>query len=304
MKWLKRSAWLLLGTRLFGPTLAPSFPAGQEHPWRIPGRTVFVGDNEFLVREAGPVDGPPVLLIHGLAGSSLAEWFRVGRRLAERHRVVLVDNRSHGLSPQSRGRFEVEEEADEIAGILDALDVGQAVVVGYSLGGTIAQSLAYRHPARVASLVLIATFSHHPRARRLARLAGLVIARAWERLTGWGTPDVRSLYLLGIRAVPSRHSRWLWEETHRRDPDAGAQAAFAMLRFDSTDWIGRLAMPATVVIPVRDQLVPPSWQYQLAADLGAAEVVEVPAARHELPWTHPDLITDVIARSASGLVVR
>lgn len=298
MKWLRRLAAVLVASRLFGPTLAPSFPSGQEHPWRIPGRTVYVGDSEFLVRQAGPDDAPAVLLIHGLAGSSLAEWFRVGRKLSRDHRVILVDNRSHGLSPQSRARFEVEEEADEIAGILDVLSVGETVVVGYSLGGTIAQALAHRHPARVASLVLIATFSHHPRLRRYSRLFGLLATRAWERLTGWGTPDVRSLYLLGTRAVESRHARWLWEETHRRDPDAGAQAAFAMLRFDSRDWIGRLSVPATVVIPVRDQLVPPAWQYDLAASLRRPEVIEVADSRHELPWTHPDLITEVISRAA------
>ncbi len=295
MKWIKRLAGLLLASRLFGPTLAPRFSPGQEHPWRVSGRTVFVGDNEFLVREAGPADGPVVLLIHGLAGSSLAEWFQVGRLLAEEHRVVLVDNRSHGLSPQSRGRFEVDEEADEIAGILDSLGVGRVVVVGYSLGGTIAQAIAYRHPARVSSLLLIATFSHHPRMRRLSRLVGLLMARAWERLTGWGTPDVRSLYLLGIHAVEPRHARWLWEETHRRDPDAGGQAAFAMLRFDSRDWIGRLGVPATVVIPTADQLVPTAWQYDLAASLRDAQVIEVAGGRHELLWTHPELVAEVIA---------
>lgn len=300
MKWLKRLAWAVLLGRFLGPNFSPRFPPGQEHPWRIPGRTVFVGDNEFLIREAGPVDAPAILFIHGLAGSSLAEWYRVGRRLVDRCRLVLVDNRSHGLSPQSRGRFDVEEEADEIAGILDVLGLGRVVVVGYSLGGTIAQSLAHRHPSRVSSLVLVASFSHHPRSWRWARLAGLVLARGWERLTGAGTPEVRSLYLLGTRAVEPRHARWLWEETHRRDPDAGAQAAFAMLRFDSREWIGRLAVPVTVVIPTHDQLVPPQWQYQLAAELGDPNVVEVAGGRHELPWTHPDLLAELILQAAKG----
>jgi len=297
MKWIKAAVAAFFASRLFGPILTPEFPPGQVHPWRIPGRTVYVGDMEFLVREAGPLDGPPVVLIHGLAGSSLAEWYQVGRLLAEDHRVILVDHRSHGLSPQSRGRFEVSEVADELAGILDILDLGPVTVVGYSMGGTIAQSLAQRHPGRVSSLVLVATFSHHPPLLRAARVAGLMVTRAWERLTGSGTPEVRSLYLLATKAVERRHARWLWEETHRRDPDAGAQAAFAMLRFDSRDWIGRLGVPTTVVIPTRDQLVPPTWQYGLAADIGDAVVVEVADGRHELPWTHPDLVSEIIAKA-------
>jgi 3-oxoadipate enol-lactonase len=284
--------------RLFGPAPSPRFRPGQVHPWRVSGRTVFVGDNEFLVREAGPKDAPPVVLIHGLAGSSIAEWYRVGRILAADHRVILVDNRSHGLSPQSRTRFEVEDVADEVAAILDTLGIATATVVGYSMGGTIAQAFAYRHPGRVRSLVLIATFSHHPPLLRFLRVAGLMIARAWERITGTGTPEVRSLYLLLTGAVEREHARWLWDETHRRDPEAGAQAAFAMLRFDARDWIGRLGVSSVVVIPTRDQLVPAPWQYRLADEIAADEVVEVPGARHEVPWTHPELIAEVIARAA------
>lgn len=297
---LKSALALASVVRLFGPIPRPAFRPGQEHPWRIPGRTVFVGDNEFLVREAGPADGPPVVLIHGLAGSSLAEWYQVGPLLAERHRVILIDNRSHGLSLQSRGRFEVEDAADDIAAILDHLGVGTATAVGYSLGGSIAQALADRSPHRVSSLVLLATFSHHPPLHRVLRGGGALVTRAWERLTGWGTPEVRSGYLLATGAVEERHARWLWEETQRRDPDAGAQATFAMLRFDSRDRLARLKMPISVVIPTADQLVPPAWQYRLAADAKAAEVVEVAGGRHELPWTHPELVAEVIGRAVEG----
>jgi 3-oxoadipate enol-lactonase len=298
MKRLKRLFAALFSYRLFGPDPAPRFEPPQLHPWRIPGRTVFVGDEEFLVREAGPTDGPPVLLIHGLAGSSLAEWYRVGPLLADRFRLIMIDNRSHGLSPRTRTRFEIEDEADDIVAVLDVLDVGIAAVVGYSLGGAIAQALARRHPQRVSSLVLIATFSHHPPLWRLARSIGAFLTRAWERITGFGTAEVRSGYLLATGAVAPEHARWLWEESRRRDPDAGAQASLALLRFDSRDWVGRIKAPITVVIPVHDQLVPPIWQYGLAADIGTPEVVEVPGGRHELPWTHAELLADLIARVA------
>ena len=285
--------WLLI--RLFAPTVVPRFRREQEHPWPIPGRTVFVGEGEYLVRETGPKSAPPVVLIHGLAGSSLAEWYRVGPILAEDHRVVLVDNRGHGLSPQTPSRFEIEDAADDMADVLAAIGVTDATVVGYSLGGTIAQALAHRHPDVAKRLVLVATFASHPPLYRWLLIAGLVLTRAWERLTGSGTPEARSAYLLGTRAVDPRHARWLWTETHRRDSDAGAQAAFAMLRFDSTDWLGDIGVPTTVVIPAKDQLVPPAWQHRLAAAVPLAQVVEVAGARHEIPWTHPEVVAGVIA---------
>lgn len=295
MRTLKRVLVVLVLWRAFAPVISPRFRPPQEHPLRSSGRTVFVGDQEFLVRESGPAGAKVVLLIHGLAGSSLAEWYRIGPALAEKYRVVMVDYRSHGLAPLARDRFEVDDLADDMAGVLDQLGVGQVSVVGYSMGGAIAQALAHRHPGRVDRLVLIASFSHHPEPDRTLRAVGAVLARAFERLTGLGTPEVRSTYLRAIGAVEERHARWLWEETHRRDVDAGAQATLALLRFDSRPWVGRIEADTLVVIPTRDQLVPPAWQYELVGVLDHPTVVELVGARHEAPWTHPERVVDEIS---------
>jgi pimeloyl-ACP methyl ester carboxylesterase len=295
MKVLRRLLLALILWRAFAPTISPRFRPPQEHPWRSSGRTVFVGDQEFVVREAGPDGAPILLLIHGLAGSSLAEWYRIGPALAEKYRVIMVDHRSHGLAPLARDRFEVDDLADDMAGVLDALGVGRVSVIGYSMGGTIAQAFAHRHPRRVDRLALIASFTHHPQPHRALRAIGALIARGWERLTGLGTPEVRSAYLRLTGAVEKRHARWLWEETHRRDVDAGAQATLALLRFDSRPWIRRIEAETLVVIPTLDELVPPAWQYELGASLANATIVELVGVRHEAPWTHPDLVVDVIS---------
>ncbi len=294
MKWIRRllGGWILW--RLFGPVLEPEFAGPQEHPWRLQGRTVYVGDEEFLVREAGPERGRPILLIHGLAGSSLGEWYQIGQKLATERRIIMIDHRNHGLAPQVSGRYEVEDVADEIIGVLDAIGVGAVDAVGYSMGGTIAQAVAQRHPGRVGKLVLIATFAAHPDQMKWLRVVGAVLARAWERLTGVGTPEVRSGYLLATGAVDQKHARWLWQETHRRDPDAGAEATLALLRFDSRKWVGRLDVPTMVMIPTSDLLVPPAWQYELASLIPDVRLVEVPGARHEVVWSHPEIVLEEI----------
>jgi pimeloyl-ACP methyl ester carboxylesterase len=255
---------------------------------------VFVGDREFLVRRMGREDGPDLVLIHGLSGSSLAEWYRVAPLLASRYRVTLVDHRSHGLSPKVTARFDVADAADEVAAVLERVGVHHADVVGYSMGGAIAQELAHRHPDRVRRLVLVATFTHHPTPWRVARVLGAWLVRGFERLTGVGTPETRAAYLLWVGAVEPRHGRWLWEETHRRDAEAGAAASFALFRFDSRGWVGRLGQPTLVVIPSRDQLVPVTWQYDLAAAIPDVRVAEVDGARHELVWTHPERVASEI----------
>jgi 3-oxoadipate enol-lactonase len=292
VRWLRRVLCGLLVWRLFGPPMRPRFASPQEHPWRLGGRTVFVGDQEFLVRETGPADGPPVVLVHGLGGSSLGEWYQVAPLVAAEHRVILIDHRSHGLSPVATSRYEVDDVADDIAGILDELGIGLADVIGYSMGGTIAQALAYRHPGRVRRLALIATFATYPPGRRVASLVGALVTRAWERLTGLGTPEVRSGYLLATGAVDPRHARWLWEETHRRNPDGGAQATLALIRFDSRPSVGRIEAETLVIIPGRDLLVPPPWQYELAGAIPGARVVELADALHEVVWTHSKRIAD------------
>lgn len=290
-RWLFR---VVVAWRLFGPIVTPRWPPPQSHPWRVRGMTVFAGDREFMVRQIGPLDGRNLVLVHGLGGASLAEWYKMGPALAERYRVTVVDHRSHGLSPRSIDRFEIEDVADDIAAVLGQVDVHQAAVVGYSMGGTIAQALAHRHPHLVDRVVLVGTFSQHPGWWRPTRVVAVWIIRAWERVTGLGSPEVRALYLLATRAVDREHARWLWEETHRRDSEAGTAASFALLRFDSSDWIGRIRQPALVVIPLSDQLVPPRWQYDLAAALPDAQVLEIPGARHEAPFTHPQELVDAI----------
>ena len=294
MKWIERTLLVGLMWRLFGPLIQPGFKPPQEHPLRVPGRTVFLGDDEYLVREMGPTDGVPVLLVHGLAGASLTEWYQVVPKLAVERRIIMVDHRGHGLSARADLRFDVADDADDLAGVLDALDVDQVDVVGYSMGGVIAQALALRHPGRVRKMVLLATFATHSTGYRWLRWIGAVAARGWERVTGFGTPEVRSGYLIARGAVKPEHARWVWRESMRRDVESGAQATFALLRFDSRDWVGRLDVEAMVVVPTGDFLVPPKWQYELASSIPGVSLVEIEGAGHELVWTHADQVGDVL----------
>jgi pimeloyl-ACP methyl ester carboxylesterase len=291
----RRLLWFLLGWRVFGPIIAPRWRSAQEHPWRVAGRTVFVGDAEFMVRQIGPDGAPDVVLIHGLGGSSLGEWYAPGRLLAERFRVTMVDQRSHGLSPKVSSRFEIDDVADDVAAVLGELDIHTADVVGYSMGGAIAQALAHRHPSRVRRLVLVATLAAHPPLSRAVRTAATWLLRAWERMTGLGTPEVRWAYLVGTGAVSTSYGRWLWAETHRRDIEAGAAATQAILRFDSRPWLEQLDHPVLAVIPTKDFLVPPVWQYAMASRLRHVEIAELAGARHEVPWAHADQLVSVVS---------
>ena len=286
--------------RVFGPIVTPGFPSPQEHPWKLPGRTVFVGDLEFLVRQVGDSSKPDLVLIHGLSGASLTEWHEIGPQLLDDFRLTIVENRNHGLSPRVTSRYRIEDNADDVAAVMAEVGVDRAHVVGYSMGGTVAQALAHQHPDRVERLALVSTFSFHPPLWKWSRLASAVIIRAWERVTGTGTPEVRATYLLLTGAVKRKYAKFMWEENQRRDPDGGAAASMALYRFDSRSWVSQIDKPTLVMIPSRDQLVPVSWQHDLASRIPDATVRTVEGAFHEVVWTHPEHVADALREFLSA----
>lgn len=106
---------------------------------------------ELHYREAG--DGPPLVLLHGLFGSS-SNWARSQRALAGTHRAIAVDLRNHGRSPHAASMSYVEM-ADDVLGLLDRLGLERAALVGHSLGGKVAMSAALRAPRRVERLAVV-----------------------------------------------------------------------------------------------------------------------------------------------------
>src|SRR3954470_6124457 len=113
---------------------------------------------QAFVRTVGTVRSqPPILLLHGLGATGALNWAPCFDPLARRTQVIAVDHRGHGRGPRVGNRFRLADCADDAAAVLRALDTGPAVVVGYSMGGPIAQLLALRHPDLVAGVVLSAT---------------------------------------------------------------------------------------------------------------------------------------------------
>ncbi len=117
--------------------------------------TVEVNGVDLRVRISGPADGVPVLLIHGIA-RSLEDWTEVHDLLAEQYRVISTDLPGFGYSRKGRERPGLASFGRAMAALLDAADVRKpAHVMGNSLGGAVAMTLAVDHPGKVASLTLV-----------------------------------------------------------------------------------------------------------------------------------------------------
>jgi pimeloyl-ACP methyl ester carboxylesterase len=253
-----------------------------------------VGRHEFLVREAGSPEAPPVLLLHGWLYDGHATWHRVVPHLAERFRVVSVDLRNHGKSDRIRARFDIGDLAEDVARLLDTMGLGPLPVVGYSLGGMVAQEMALASPGRVTGLVLGATAARPVGLPRWLTVPAFVAARAVSRLDRFVLPRIAYTYLMRTGTVPREHGVWLWRTLLDRDTNLYYEAGFAILRFDARDRVSSLGVPTTVVITTEDQLVAPRLQRETASLIPDARVVELEGARHEAVLTHADEIAKAI----------
>jgi pimeloyl-ACP methyl ester carboxylesterase len=245
-----------------------------------PGRIVHVrGVGELFVRDTGG-ERPPLLLLHGWMFAADSNWWPVYRTLEEAgYRVIALDHRGHGRGLRMPERFRLLDCARDAAALLDALDTGPVVAVGYSMGGPIAQLLARERPDLVRGLVLCATAPDWQdphlklfwRSMALLRLTlGLFPTAAWQAS------------LRGMRPGPYR--TWLAAELSRGSARDIAEAGRELGRYDARPWLRELDVPAAVVVTTRDTNVPPRKQRQLAELLGAA-TFEVPGS-HLAVATH------------------
>jgi 3-oxoadipate enol-lactonase len=235
-----------------------------------PARTVVLpGRGEVFLRDTGG-DGPAVMLLHGWLVSADLNWMRAYEPLsAAGYRVLAIDHRGHGRGIRPLEPFTLADCAADAAAALRQLHAAPALVVGYSMGGAIAQLVARDHPDVVRGLVLSGTSMEwqHPREKRFFRgMALLRLLLAIAPYRGW-----RALLRAGgIR--DSAASTWLASELLRCSPRDVAEAGRELGRFDSRSWIGGIAGPAAVLVTARDRTVSPRRQRDLAAALKATKI--------------------------------
>ncbi|MEN3030666.1 pimeloyl-ACP methyl ester esterase BioH [Chromobacterium amazonense] len=233
--------------------------------------------------------GPDVVMLHGW-GLHGGVFSRVAEQLAARFCVHLVDLPGHGASP-ALARFD----ADAVADIVAAHFPLPAHVVGWSLGGLIAQHWAARHPDRVKSLALIATSPRfvrddswpHAQARQSIEAVAQSLDGAFEQmlerflaLQMMGAPAARDT-LKALRGELFAHGR----------PQGLLPALELLLEADARELADRIRCPAALFYGVRDAITPIGAGRWLADTLGDAVLYEFPQASHAPFLSHePDFV--------------
>jgi len=214
-------------------------------------------------------DGPVVLLVHGMAGSS-ATWTRVMPALAERFTIVAPDLLGHGASAKPRGEYSLGAHANVLRDVLNALGHDRATFVGQSLGGGVVMQMAYQFPERCQRLVLVSSGGLGREVSLLLRALTFPITEqvfplvcnpgvraAADRMVDW-------LRQLGIQVTPAAEEmwrsyvsladadrRWAFFRTLRAVVDLGGQSVSAADRLYLA-----AQMPTLIVWGAQDPLIP------------------------------------------------
>lgn len=271
-----------------------------------PGRFVDLGERGLVVvRDFGSAapDAPAIALLHGWTASADLNWFRCYAALGEHFRVFAFDHRGHAGGLRTDEPFTLEDCADDVVDVATELGVDRFIPVGYSMGGPIAQLIWHRHRERVDGLVLCATAPYfstgRPEKLSFLGLAGLATLARFTPLQAkeWLTEQ---LYLQRKSAT---WEPWAVKEASSHDWRMLLEAGREIGQFSSMDWIEAIDVPTSVVITMRDRVIPLARQARLFDKIPDATAFRV-NADHDAVVADHDSFVPTLLRALDAVAVR
>ena len=286
-----------------------------------------VGEVELVYDTIGDPADPPLLLVMGL-GMQLIHWDRdLCELFAERgFHVIRFDNRDAGLSTKisapvpnvmrlmaglpSRVPYLLEDMARDTLGLLDHLGIERAHVVGTSMGGMIAQTMAIRSPERVLSLAsMLSTTGDRRVGTPKLRVWTVLMRRAPQSRDAYIEYFVRIFRMIGSPAYPAdeERTRTLAAATYDRchyPAGTARQLAAIMASGSRTAGLRRLAVPTVVIHGEADPLVPLRAGVATARAIPGAELLKIPGMGHDMPKELWPTFVEAIATNADRAATR
>jgi len=225
-------------------------------------------------------NGKTLVFIHGLS-DSLEYWQPLAGKLKECYRILRYDLRGHGFSESGDEKICMDDYVNDLLCLLDELEIAEADLVGFSLGGAIALDFALEYPERVSSIVLVSSFCKCD--EHLSEVFGCLKA-ALERgfpnffdaiLPMVLCPDVIREYEEELEMLKSVAS-----ET--ADLDAYIDAVDVCLNFDVEDRLWELDVPVLIVTGRYDDLTPVSMQDRLHTKIKGSEMIVMDDVKHNV----------------------
>jgi pimeloyl-ACP methyl ester carboxylesterase len=258
--------------------------------------TIAVDGAQIACRRVG--SGPPLLILNGFAATS-ADWDpSFINRLASANQLILIDNRGIGDSTDNRAPFDIRQLADDTAGVIDTLGLERANVLGWSMGGFIAQALAVLRPDRVEKLILLSTDPG-------GSAAELASPAVWSQLIDTsGTPHEQARRLLSL-LFPAPVAESVYREFGDVVADARAglspdlvnrQAAAmdAWHRNGVGTQLREIRVPVLIAAGTEDVVIPSSNALKLVTVVPGAWLAQFPGGGHAFMAQYPRQLADLI----------
>ncbi|XYD10989.1 3-oxoadipate enol-lactonase [Methylobacterium sp. NMS12] len=247
---------------------------------------ITVGGLGLRYHLEGPEDAPVVAFSNSL-GATLEMWDALMPALAGRYRTLRYDTRGHGGSDTRERPAVIADLAGDLAGLLDALGIGRAHLVGLSLGGMTVQALASADPERALSATLMATAAFLPSQQswdeRAATVRAQGTAAVVEATLGrWFTPGFAERDPGAVRAVRERFLAC--------DSAGYAVCCGAIGRMDLRPALAAITAPTLVIAGRDDPSTPPAMAEEICGGIAQAELVVLPRAAHLLAVERADAV--------------
>lgn len=257
---------------------------------------IRVRDIEVAYEDEGT--GTPVVLVHGL-GNSLRLWEAVAPTLCRLHRVIRYDVRGFGASDKPPGPYSLAEFAADLAGLLDALSIERAHVMGLSMGGVIAQRFALDFPQRALSLVLVSTSSEVGEKARAAwlRLADVIESRGFDARSADASRAFSPEFVTRNPDVVAEAGR----ANAANDPRAYAAAARASGDYHWTEDLVGISCPVLIVQGLADRLTPPGGAVKMHRVLPKSRLLMLDGVGHNVQAEVPLALSTAAAGFFAGV---
>jgi pimeloyl-ACP methyl ester carboxylesterase len=278
-------------------------------------RFVDLNGHRVAYREAGDPAGEPLLLIHGVAGSSLA-WVPVFAHLGRRYRIIAPDLLGHGHSDKPRADYSLGAFAVFVRDFLDALSVPTATLVGHSLGGGVAMQVVYQHPEYCRRLVLVNSGGLGTDVSMPLRLLSTPGAELLLPVVA-----SRPAVLLGngvVSLLATRRTAWMgmqerWRKYSALGDPAGRHAFLRTLRsvvdlrgqtVCAIDRLPRLVgeLPTLIIAGALDRVIPAEHAQAAHSALPGSRLEIIEDAGHHPQLDCPDRLARLIDEFASACV--
>jgi 3-oxoadipate enol-lactonase len=268
-----------------------------EYRWDGPEVSSALSDQSAAVDADTRAASVPVLLSHSLA-TDLRMWdpqvVGAGGTLSRNYRILRYDTRGHGGSSVPPGPYSVAMLADDVGGLLDALEVERVHFVGLSLGGMIGQEFALRHPDRLVSLVLCGAVAKTPLEAGPVWDERIATARA-RGMKEHAQPPLARWFTAPFMAANPGVMEWVGGMIMATDPEGYAGCAQAVRAHDCTDRLMGITVPTLVVAGSDDPGVPVEAADALRQAIPGARLAVIERASHLMNVEQPEQFTRVLS---------